>query len=100
MSWRIVTEAITSESSVPGAQRAGKDENMKTNKRNGDADLKPEYDFSHGVRGKYAKAYAKGTNIVILDPEVARVFPDSRSVNEALRSLLPIIKSRSHAIAH
>lgn len=56
-----------------------------------------EYNFSHGVRGKYAKEYAKGTNIAILDPEVARVFHDSRSVNEALRSLLPIIRSHSHA---
>ena len=73
---------------------------MKTNKKIGDIDINPEYDFSHGVRGKYAKAYAKGTNIVILEPEVAKVFPDSHSVNEALRSLLSIIKSRSHALAH
>ncbi len=73
---------------------------MRTARTNGDADTKPEYDFSRGVRGKYAKAYAKGTNIVLLDPEVARVFPDSRSVNEALRSLLPIIKHHAHAAAH
>lgn len=57
----------------------------------------PEYDFSHAVRGKYAQQYAKGTNIVILDPEVAKVFRDSRSVNEALKSLIPII--RSHVAA-
>lgn len=78
-------------------RRVGKDEIMKTSKKNYDVDLLEEYDFSHGVRGKYAKEYAKGTNIAILDPEVARVFHDSRSVNEALRSLLPII--RSHATA-
>ena len=68
---------------------------MKTRRRNNDVDMQEEYDFSHGVRGKYAKEYAKGTNIAVLDPEVAKVFHDSRSVNEALRSLLPII--RNHA---
>jgi hypothetical protein len=57
--------------------------------------MQAEYDFARGVRGKYAKAYAQGTNIVVLDPEVAKEFPDSRSVNEALRSLLPIIKSHA-----
>ena len=55
-------------------------------------EMKPEYGFSHGVRGKYAKRYAKATNIVILDPDVARVFPDSASVNAALRALTAIIR--------
>lgn len=72
---------------------------MKTSRRNNDVDMQEEYDFSQGVRGKYAKEYAKGTNIAILDPEVAKVFRDSRSVNEALRSLLPIIRNHSHASA-
>jgi hypothetical protein len=49
-----------------------------------------EYDFSHGVRGKYAKQYEEGTNVVLLDPDVAKVFSDSRSVNEALRALVNI----------
>jgi hypothetical protein len=70
---------------------------MKTSKRTNNVDMLEEYDFSRGVRGKYAMEYAKGTNIAILDPEVAKVFHDSRSVNEALRSLLPII--RNHATA-
>ena len=48
----------------------------------------PEYDFSAGVRGKYAANYANGTNIVVLDPDIAEVFPDSKSVNEALRVLV------------
>jgi hypothetical protein len=52
--------------------------------------MRPEYDFSGGVRGKYVGLYRKGTNVVLLDPEVAAVFPDSESVNEALRSLLTI----------
>ena len=76
-------------------QRVGKDEIMKMSKRSNDVDMQEEYDFSQSIRGKYAKEYAKGTNIAILDPEVAKVFHNSRSVNEALRSLLPII--RNHA---
>ncbi len=47
-----------------------------------------EYDFSKGVCGKYAKRYAEGTNVVVLAPDVADVFPDSASVNVALRALV------------
>jgi hypothetical protein len=50
----------------------------------------PDIDFSGGVRGKYAKRYARGTNVVVLSPELAEVFPDSNSVNEALRTLVRI----------
>lgn len=50
--------------------------------------MKQEYDFSKGVRGKYFKRYQAGSNIVILDPEIAEIFKDSESVNEALRSLI------------
>ena len=53
-------------------------------------EMRPEYDFSGGVRGKYVDRYRKGTNVVLLDPEVAAAFPDSESVNEALRALLTI----------
>ena len=49
--------------------------------------MRPEYDFSKGVRGDTAARYAEGTNVVLLDPDVAQVFPDSRAVNEALRTL-------------
>lgn len=51
------------------------------------ADVLAEYDFSKARRGKYARRYAKGTNLVALAPDVARVFPDSQAVNEALRAL-------------
>ena len=47
------------------------------------ADMRAEYDFSGAIRGKYAKRVAKGTNVVLLDPDVAEVFPDSASVNRA-----------------
>ena len=55
-----------------------------------DPDMLPEYDFSKGERGKYAKRYAEGTNLVILAPDVAAAFPDADSVNQALRSLIRI----------
>ncbi len=56
-------------------------------------ELLPEYDFSNmtgGVRGKYVDRYKTGTNIVLLDPDVAQAFPTSDSVNEALRLLMQI----------
>ena len=63
-------------------------------------DLRPEYDFARmkgGVRGKHAKAYREGTNLVLLAPDVAKQFPDDRSVNEALRVLMRVSR---RAVAH
>lgn len=57
-----------------------------------DSDMLEEYDFSKGIQGKYAKKYNEGTNVVVIDPDVAKFFPDHDSVNEALRSLTEIIK--------
>lgn len=57
-----------------------------------DPDMLEEYNFSKGIQGKYAKQYEEGTNIVIIDPDVAKYFPDHDSVNQALRSLTEIIK--------
>ena len=54
------------------------------------AEMRAEYDFSGGERGKYAKRFAEGTNIIILDPDVAELFPDSQTVNEVLRALSKI----------
>jgi hypothetical protein len=54
-------------------------------------DLRPEYDFSKlkgRVRGKYVDRYRQGTNLVLLDPDVAAAFPDAKAVNDALRLLL------------
>lgn len=51
-------------------------------------DMRDEYDFSSGVRGKYAARYAEGTNLVLLAPDVAAEFPTSDAVNAALRELL------------
>jgi len=57
-----------------------------------DPDMLEEYDFSKGIQGKYAERYAEGTNVVVIDPDVAEIFPDHDSVNQALRSLAEIIK--------
>ncbi len=56
-----------------------------------------EYDFSKGIRGKYAKQFTLGTNIIILDPDVAKIFPDSDAVNETLRAVAKIVmRSKKH----
>ena len=60
-----------------------------------DPEMLDEYDFSDGVRGKYADRFAKGSNVVVLDPDVAQVFTDSESVNQALRALAVIIQHQS-----
>jgi hypothetical protein len=60
-----------------------------------DDELRPEYDFRGGVRRKYAERYAAGTNLVLLDPDVAEVFPDSTAVNKALRALAEIIREQA-----
>lgn len=58
--------------------------------------MRSYYDFSGGVRGKYAKRYAEGTNVVVLDPNVANVFKDAESVNETLRAVARIIDLQAH----
>ena len=60
-------------------------------------DVRPEYDFTGGVRGKHAKRFAQASNVVVLDPDVAERFPNSEAVNKALRQLIsetaPAVKS-------
>jgi len=56
--------------------------------------MRPEYDFSKGVRGVTAARYREGTNIIVLDPDLMDVFPDSEAVNEALRALAPVLRRR------
>jgi predicted nuclease with TOPRIM domain len=60
--------------------------------------MRAEYDFSRGVRGKYARRYAQGANLVLLAPDVAKVFPDSESVNDSLRALAGIIRRRGRSL--
>ena len=57
-----------------------------------DADMLPEYDFANGVRGKHHEAYKAGTNVIFLEPDLAKIFKDSDSVNRVLRLLLSLAK--------
>jgi len=62
--------------------------------------MRDDYDFSDGVRGKYAKRYAEGTNVVLLEPDVAKAFPTARAVNAALRKVLEESPPRTRRAAH
>ena len=55
-------------------------------------EMRGEYDFSRGVRGKYARRYAQGANVVVLEADVARMFPSAEAVNDSLRALAGIIR--------
>ena len=57
--------------------------------------MRPEYDFSSGVRGKHFEAYRAGTNVVFLEPDLVEAFPDSASVNQALRLLVKLSRSKA-----
>jgi len=59
-------------------------------------EIRAGYDFFGGVRGKYADRYRRGVNVILLEPEVAAAFPDSKSVKDALRALLEIADRASH----
>lgn len=71
------------------SQRTQNDESMKkASNKPDDDEMRPEYDLRGGVRGKYYERYRKGTNLILLDPDVAELFKDSVSVNAALRQFL------------
>lgn len=69
---------------------------MKSQTRQAEADdMRPEYDFSSGVRGQHHEAYRAGTNVVFLDSDLVEAFPDSASVNQALRLLVKLSRSKA-----
>ena len=68
----------------------------KSSNKSEQRQMRPEYDFSQGERGKYARRYAQGTNVVVLEPDVAKVFHSSKSVNVSLRE---IIRRRASELA-
>jgi hypothetical protein len=70
---------------------------MKQVKKRKADDLRPEYDFADGVRGKHYRAYRAGTNVVVLEPDVAEAFPNASAVNRALRALLDIAKRQTRS---
>jgi hypothetical protein len=64
-----------------------------------DPDLRAEYDFARGVRGKYARRFAQGANVVVLEPDVAKAFPSSEVVNRSLRALAALLRQQRKALA-
>lgn len=76
---------------------------MKARSKKPSNDPRPEYDFdySKAIRGKYyRRLLQEGANVAVLDPDVAKAFGDSASVNEALRSLLTITRSTQRLTRH
>ena len=69
---------------------------MKKTKRVAEADtMRSEYDFSKGVRNKYAARFAPGATFVLLEPDVAKVFANGEAVNRALRALIDVVPRSS-----
>lgn len=74
---------------------------MKKARRKPSGELRPEYkrsDFGLMIRGKYARRVAEATNVVVLDPQIAKAFPNDRAVNKALRGLLRDRRSSSRPV--
>jgi hypothetical protein len=79
--------------------RADANDRLMNKARERNNEMLREYDFSQGIRGKYARRYIKGSNVVVLEPDVAKVFPNAQAVNSSLRSLAEIIRRRKSAVA-
>ena len=89
----IPNEATISASSARES-RAGENDGIMKKVREKNNEMLREYDFSQGVRGKYAQRYARGSNVVVLEPDVAKAFPTTEAVNSSLRGLAEIIRRR------
>jgi len=86
---------IEFESSVRGARLRASEENMRAKtKIKAEEEMLPEYDFTGAVRGKYYERYRQGTNVVLLDPDVAKVFRNADKVNGALRLLVSVADAK------
>ena len=70
---------------------------MSKSDRSESPEMRDEYDFSAGIRGKYAERFKQGSNVVVLDPDVAAEFPTRESVNKALRAYLARRKAEEGA---
>ena len=71
----------------------------KANNQTAEPETRAEYDFTRGIRGKYARRYAQGANVVVLEADVAKVFPTAEAVNDSLRALAQIIHRQRKALA-
>ena len=71
----------------------------KSINKSGESAVRAEYDFSRGVRGKYARRFGQGANVVVLESDVAKIFPSAKAVNNSLRALAGIIRQRKKTLA-
>ena len=71
----------------------------KTAHKSSRSDFAAEYDFTVGVRGKHARRFAHGTHVILLAPDVARMFPNAETVNTSLRALTKIIRHQEKVLA-
>jgi len=88
-------------SSAPARQHVVKLMTTKNAAENVNDELRPEYDLSKlkgGVRGKYYKRATAGTTLVLLEPDVAKAFPDGRTVNDVLRAVIKVARTQAKAI--
>ena len=83
------------ESSALGEPPAVRELSMSQKHSDPEDDLLPEYDFTGAVRGKYWERYRQGSNVVLLDPDVATVFQDAAAVNDALRLLVSLAEAKA-----
>ncbi len=91
---------MISASPAPGGLAGGNEKIIKkAPDKKAEPDVRAEYDFSRGIRGKYARRYAQGTNVVVLERDVAKVFPNAKAVNRSPRALAGIIGHQKHPLA-
>jgi hypothetical protein len=97
----VRTISVSLGSSAHGGRAGGNEELMKNkpDRKQDEPEMRAEYDFSHGVRGKYVRRYSQGTNVVVLEPDVAKVFSNAQDVNRSLRALAGIIRDRQDSLA-
>ena len=101
-SWRFARAGIGFGSSVGGRLLARRKDNMqKASAESANEELRPEYDLTQlrgGVRGKYYRRAKAGTNLVLIDPDLAKTFPDEASVNRALRLLVSTARAATRKV--
>ncbi|MGI9046488.1 MAG: hypothetical protein ACR2FI_06820 [Burkholderiales bacterium] len=76
------------------------DQTMRYRPKLETAEMRAEYDFSRGVRGKYFQQYMQSSNVVVLEPDVATAFPNAEAVNDALRGLMRVAQRSASQTRH
>jgi hypothetical protein len=75
-----------------------KPNSRRKNPKSNSGTMRAEYDFSRGIRGKHAAQYAAGTNVVVIEPDIAAEFPTADEVNETLRAVAQLLQRRRKTI--